>query len=142
MELRRANRRGCTSAHPITGRDENEANEVADKIADKAAKEPLFGMQPFLEEHGKNNLDPEIDAPAADCFIEEQRSATMAAMQERIMNMQPSPISKITGARTHTMMSMIHPPLKIGARTHMMMSMIHPPWKMAMRTTTSTKWIQ
>jgi hypothetical protein len=31
-------------------------------------------MQPVLKEHGKNNLGPEIDAPAADVFIEDQRS--------------------------------------------------------------------
>jgi hypothetical protein len=50
------------------------AAEVADDVADEAAEEPLFGMQPVLEEHGENNLDPEIDTPAADVFIEDQRS--------------------------------------------------------------------
>jgi hypothetical protein len=31
-------------------------------------------MQPVLEEHGENNLGPEIDTPAADIIIEDQRS--------------------------------------------------------------------
>jgi hypothetical protein len=31
-------------------------------------------MPPVLEEHSENNLDPEIDTPAADIFIEDQRS--------------------------------------------------------------------
>ena len=31
-------------------------------------------MQPVLEEHGENNLGPEIDTPTADVFIKEQRS--------------------------------------------------------------------
>jgi hypothetical protein len=49
-------------------------NEVADEVPNKAAEEPLFGMQPVLEEHGKNNLGPEIDTPAANVVIEDQRS--------------------------------------------------------------------
>jgi hypothetical protein len=61
---------------PILVQDghENEDNEVADEIANEAAEEPLFGMQPFLEVHGENNLDPQIDASTADGFMEEQRS--------------------------------------------------------------------
>jgi hypothetical protein len=50
------------------------ADEVADEVVDEAAKEPFFGMQPVLEDHGENNLGPEIDTPAADVFIEDQRS--------------------------------------------------------------------
>jgi hypothetical protein len=49
-------------------------DEVADEVANEAAEEPLFGMQPVLEEHGENNLGPEIDTPGADVIIEDQRS--------------------------------------------------------------------
>jgi hypothetical protein len=50
------------------------ADEVADGVVDEAAEEPSFGMQPVLEDHGENNLGPEIDTPAANVFIEDRRS--------------------------------------------------------------------
>jgi hypothetical protein len=67
-------------------------------------------MQPVLEEHGENNLGPEIDTPAANVFI---KGATAAGMQGSMVKVQRSPISKIIGVRTHTMMSMIHHPSKM-----------------------------
>jgi hypothetical protein len=50
------------------------ANEAANKEADEAAEEPLFGVDPVIEEHGKDNVDPEIDPPVPDDSIEDQRS--------------------------------------------------------------------
>jgi hypothetical protein len=103
---------------------ENEDTKVAGKVADKAAEEPLFGMQPVLEEHGENNLGPEIDIPAADVIIEDQRSDSSSDAGDND-----------EGAAEHT--SKI-----IGVRTHTMMTMIHRPSKMPRRTMTSTKRIQ
>jgi hypothetical protein len=50
---------------------ENEDTKIADQVGNKAAEEPLFGMQPALEEHVENNLGPEIDTPADGVIIED-----------------------------------------------------------------------
>jgi hypothetical protein len=74
-------------------------------------------MQPVLEEHSENNLDPESDlAAAANIFIEDQRSDSGSDAGDNDEG-AADPISKIIGVRTHTMMSMIHRPSKMLRRT-------------------------